>query len=301
MTRNVRDGNVDRVAETNDVAVAATQEATESAPAEPRARGRRPPQGDPVIDRAFSLLAAFDADHRVLTLGQLSARSGIPLSSTLRLARRLSAWGALERGADGRFTIGVRLWEVASLAPRGQGLKQVALPFMGDLEQVTHQHVLLAVRDGSDALLVERLSARKAMPVLYRVGGRLPLHSTGVGLVLLAYADPAFQEELLARPLVHEPEKVPVSPAALRRTLAEVRREGQATLRRRVPQPLVSVAAPIFGPDDKITAALSVLLPEENAEPRLLAPALRTAARSISRGLGARRSIGYAGPPPPSD
>jgi DNA-binding IclR family transcriptional regulator len=62
-----------------------------------------------------------------------------------------------------------------------------------------------------------------------------------------------------------------------------------------VPQPLVSVAAPIFAADDRITAALSVVVPVENAEPRVLGPALRTAARSISRGLGARRSIGHSG------
>jgi DNA-binding IclR family transcriptional regulator len=268
------------------------------APGQGRVRGRRPPQGDPVVDRAFALLAAFDAGHRSLSLGELSRRSGIPTSSTLRLAGRLMAWGALERGTDGRFTVGLRLWEVASLAPRGQGLKQVALPFMGDLEEVTRQHVLLAVREGTEALLVERLSAHQAMNVLYRVGGRLPLHSTGVGLVLFAFAESGFQESILAQPLVHLPENVPVSPAALRRTLAEIRREGLATFRRRAPQPLVSVAAPIFGADDKVVAALSVVVPQENAEPRLLGPAVRTAARSISRGLGARRSIGHTGAAP---
>ena len=94
----------------------------------------------------------------------------------------------------------------------------MALPFLRDLEEVTRQHVLLAVRDGGDALLVERLSSHHAMPVLYRVGGRLPLHSTGVGLVLLAFAEPDVQEEVLSQPLMHEPEKVPVSPAALRRS-----------------------------------------------------------------------------------
>lgn len=270
---------------------------TESDQPANRIRGHRPPQGDPVVDRAFALLAAFDAGHRTLSLGELSRRAGIPTSSTLRLAGRLLAWGALERDPDGRFSIGLRLWEVASLAPRSQGLKQVALPFMGDLEEVTRQHVLLAVREGGDALLVERLSAHQAMPVLYRVGGRLPLHSTGVGLVLLAFADTTFQEDMLAQPMTHEPEKIPVSPAALRRTLAEVRREGQATLRRRVPQPLVSVAAPVFGADDRIAASLSVVVPQEHAEIRLLAPAVRTAARAISRGLGAGRSIGYNGGP----
>lgn len=264
----------------------------ESSVADVRVRGKRPPQGDPVVDRAFALLAAFDARHRTLGLGELARRSGIPTSSTLRLAGRLVAWGALERDAEGRFSIGLRLWEVASLAPRAQGLKQVAMPYMGDLEEVTRQHVLLAVRDGDQGLLVERLSSHLAMPVLYRVGGRLPLHSTGVGLVLLAHAEHEFQEEVLGRPLVHEPERVAVSPAALRRTLAAIRQDGLHVLRRRAPQPLVSVAAPVFGADDRIAASLSVVVPQEHAEPRLLGPAVRTAARAISRGLGARRSIG---------
>jgi DNA-binding IclR family transcriptional regulator len=128
------------------------------------------------------------------------------------------------------------------------------------------------------------------MPVLYYVGGRLPLHSTGVGLVLLAAAPTEFQEEVLAQQLVHEPEKVPVSSAALRRTLAQVRRDGLATIRRRVPRPLVTVAAPVYDADDQVVAALSVLVPEEGADPRVLGPAVRTAARAVSRGLGSRRA-----------
>lgn len=257
-------------------------------------RGRRPTHGEPVVDRALALLAAFDPDHAALTVGELSRRSGIPKSSTIRLAQRLTAWGALERREDGQFVIGLRLWQTGALSPRGHGLQQVAMPYLGDLAQVTRQHVLLAVRDGADALLVERLSAHQAAPVLYTVGGRLPLHSTGVGLALLAFAAPEVQEEHLARPLMHEPEKVPVSPAALRRVLADVRRDGLATVHRDA-YSIVSVAAPIFGADEHVAAALSVVVPEQGAEPRLLGPAVRTAARAISRGLGARRSIG-AGP-----
>ncbi|MGY1815686.1 IclR family transcriptional regulator [Blastococcus sp. SYSU D00820] len=266
--------------------------------AAPRVRGRRPPQGAPVIDRALALLAAFDATHTSLSLGELARRSEIPTSSALRLASRLVAWGALERGTDGRFTVGLRLWQVASLAPRGQGLRQVAMPYMGDLEEVTRQHVLLAVRDGGDAVLVERLSSHAAIPVLYQVGGRLPLHSTGVGLVLLAFAEAGVQEEYMSRPLVHEPERVPVSSAALRRTLADVRRDGLATVRRRVPQPLVAVAAPVFDATDTVAASVSVVVPQERADTRVLGPALRTAARAISRDLGARRSLGQGGGPP---
>jgi len=196
-------------------------------------RGKRPPEGEPVVDRALSLLSAFDAGRRRLTLAELSRRTGLPVSTTLRLATRLVGWGALERDERGRSCVGLRLLEVASLAPRGHGLRQVALPFMGDLAEVTRQHVQLGVRDGDQAMLVERLSAHQATPVQYRVGGRLPLHSTALGLVLLAFAPAEAQEELLAKPMYREPDNVLIPSAVLRRTLAEVRRERLAVYRRR--------------------------------------------------------------------
>ena len=245
--------------------------------------------GDPVLDRAFALLAGFDPTHRVLSLTDLARRSKIPLSSALRLARRLVSLGALERrGRD--YVVGLRLWEIAALAPRSQGLREIAMPVMADLEEATRQHVLLAVLEGSEAVLVERLSGRSAMSVLYRVGGRLPLHSTGVGLVLLAHADPDFQERILSAPLMHLPETVPVDPAGLRRTLAEVRRDGLVTVQRNVPEPLVAVAAPVRDADDVVVAALSVVIPAGSLDPRRVGPAVRAGARAVSRGIGSPRS-----------
>ena len=52
----------------------------------------------------------------------------MPLSTTHRIVGELAAWGALERSADGRWIVGLRLWEVGSVCPRGQILKEVALP-----------------------------------------------------------------------------------------------------------------------------------------------------------------------------
>ena len=257
-----------------------------------RVRGKRPPEGEPVVDRAFSLLAAFDAAHRRLTLRELSRRSGIPVSSTLRLAW-LMAWGALERDDEGQYSIGLRLLEVASLAPRGHGLRQVALPFMSDLAAVTQQHVQLAVREGLEVTLVERFSSHSSVPVRYRVGGKIPLHCTGMGLALLAFAPVDVQEDVLSRPLSlpGEPEQNLIPPAVLRRTLAEVRRERLAIYRRLEAEPMVAVAAPILGEHEVAIAAIGVVLPERVAQPRRLGYAVRTAAQSISRQLGAPSAV----------
>lgn len=246
---------------------------------DPPRRGKRPPHGDPVVVRALSLLAAFDAEHRTLGLADLSRRTGMPRSSTLRLAARLLEWGALERDAAGRYVVGLRLFEVASLAPRSHGLREVALPFLEDLHEISRQHVLLAVRNGGEGLLVERLSAHGAVEIAYRVGGRMPLHDTGVGLVLLAGAGPDVRDAEAAR----------LDPAAadtLRRRLAEVKRLGVAVFDRGHPAPVSSVAAPVRGPAGDVVAAVSVVVPRGAAKPQAYEQVVRATAAAISRGMG---------------
>lgn len=253
----------------------------------PPVRGRRPAHGEPVLDRAFRMLGAFGPAHRSLSLTSLSARAGLPKPTTLRLARKLTEWGALERTADGSYAIGLRLLEIASLAPRGHGLRATALPYLEDLHQATGQHVLLAVRDGHEAILIERLSAHGAGRVLYRVGGRMPLHSTGVGLVLLAHAPPPVQDEILAGDLTLEPEHITLSGRDLRAQLAAIRRDGVAVASRRHPEPMTSVACPITDQRHGTVAALSVVTRSERLEPAAVRPAVVAVARAVSRAVSA--------------
>jgi DNA-binding IclR family transcriptional regulator len=249
-----------------------------------RIRGRRPPQGEPVLNRAFRILAAFGPDDRSLSLTSLSARAGLPAPSALRIARQLVELGALERDEEGRYMVGLRLLEIASLAPRGHGLRGTALPYMEDLHHATGQHVLLAVREGHEAILVERLSAHRAGRVLYRIGGRMPMHATGVGLVLLAHAPVQIQQEVLAGDLTVEPGHALASERELRVLLAAIRRDGVATASRQRPEPMTSVAAPVLN-NRRVVAALSVVAQSGNLQPAALTPAVVAVARAISRAV----------------
>lgn len=239
-----------------------------------------------VTTRALQLLEAFSADHRELTLTELARRAGLPLSTAHRLVHDLTRWGALERGADGRYHVGLRLFEVAALAPRGLGLRERAMPFLEDLSQVTHENVQLAVREGLEVVFVERIAGRQAVPVLTRVGGRFAMHPTGVGLVLLAHAPEEVQEQALAAPLARFTPRTVVQPHELRRLLAEVRRLGYAVSDRQVTMDSVSVAAPVWGPDGTVVAALSIVIRHDTLPPATLIPAVQAAARGISRAVG---------------
>lgn len=254
-------------------------------------RGKRPKQGEPVIDRALSLLAVFSDRRRALTLTELARHSGMPAPTALRLIARLVAWGALERLDDGRYVVGVRLWEVASLSPRGHGVREIALPYLEDLFEVTRHHVLLAVRDNEEAVLIERLSSKDATEVAYRVGGRLPLRSTAVGQVLLAGANQQVQEATLRKPPENEPGVDSMPEGQLRRTLSDVRRTGTAMIRRTAPSWTVSVASPVFDAQGSVVAALSIVVPDGSTPPNVLAPVVRATARAVSRNLGYQADV----------
>jgi len=238
-----------------------------------------------VIRRAAQVLTAFTPESRTLTLSQLARRTGLPLTTTHRLVGELVECGLLERDPGGTLHIGLRLWEIASLAPRGLGLRELALPFMGDLFSVTQGNVQLAVREGEESVYVERIAGRSAVPVLTRVGGRFPLHPTGVGRVLLAFAPPEVQESVLASPLARYTPLTVTSPDVLRRVLADVRSHGFAVNDRQVTMDSLSVAAPVRAADGTVVAAVSIVVQAGSAFPAALAPAVQATARSISRAL----------------
>ncbi|RZQ63886.1 IclR family transcriptional regulator [Amycolatopsis suaedae] len=245
-----------------------------------------------VAARLLAVLGTFTERTRVQTLSEISRRAGLSLTTTHRLVGELTRGGALDRDAEGRYRIGLWLWELATLAPHTVGLRESALPFLEDVYEATRHHAQLAVLDGHDAVFLERIHGRGAVHTFTRVGGRLPLHATGVGLVLLAHAEPRLQEEVITGPLRRFTEKTIRSGSRLRQVLAGVRRDGFVISDRQIEMITVSVAAPVYGPRDTVVAALSTVVPYGELDPMTLVPVVRAAARGISRALGAPSASG---------
>jgi DNA-binding IclR family transcriptional regulator len=235
--------------------------------------------------KLLAVLDAFSRDRRALTLSEIARATDVPLSTAHRLIAELCAWGGLERDGDGRYRIGLRLWELGALAPRALGLREAALPFMEDLYEVTHENVQLAVRDDVEVVFVERFAGRGAVAVYTEVGGRFALPPTGVGLVLLASAPIEVQERVLARPLKRYTPWTITDRGQLRRVLAEVRRTGVAVSDRQVTADAVSVAAPISDREGVVAALSIVVRGDGPSAVRAMAPGVRAAARAISRTL----------------
>jgi DNA-binding IclR family transcriptional regulator len=246
------------------------------------AEGDARQHGRSVTSKVVAILDAFSADAPRLSLQGLAERTGLPQSTTYRLATELVEWGGLERGSGG-YQIGLRLWEIGELARRGEQLRDVAVPFMQDLYEATRENVHLAVLDGHEALYIEKITGRRATRVVTRRGGRLPLHATGVGKVLLAYASEELVAEVLSNSLKRYTPHTITSPAQLRRKLSEVRRTGVAFAVEEISLGAVSVAAPIFSSPSIVVAALALVVRSSRKDVQRLAPAVRATANSLSR------------------
>jgi len=243
--------------------------------------------GVSVTARALSLLGAFDATHTTLTLSQLAQRADLPLATAHRLVGELVAWGALVRSKTGHYEVGQRIWELGLLAPLPSGLRQIAAPFLQDVYKATSVTVHFAVREDIKALYLDRISGNDAIPVVSRVGGRLPLHTTGVGKVLLAYAPDDIQVRVLGS-LTRMTRYSITDAEVLEEQLRAVRREGYAYTQEEMSLGACSLAVPVRSGCGEVVAALGIIVASLDAGRARLIAALEVAANGIRRSIGAR-------------
>lgn len=99
------------------------------------------------VERALTLLDAFNSAERSLTLAELAAKTGVD-KRILRLSRSLERFGYLSRRADGRYALGSAVRWLGSLYPRNVDLDVYARPVLRRLRDATGETASFDVIDG---------------------------------------------------------------------------------------------------------------------------------------------------------
>ncbi|MDO5745705.1 MAG: IclR family transcriptional regulator [Micrococcaceae bacterium] len=240
------------------------------------------PSGDSMLDRLVRILDAFDAQNTSLSVQSLAHRADVPRATAYRLLDELVSHGLLARDPDGQVRLGLRLWELANRSASTLDLRQAALPFMEDINQLLGQNTQLAVLHEDDVLVIERLSRPGSVINQANVAGRMPVHLTSMGMALLAYSRPDVLEGYLER----HGERMLAQHPKLRHELAEIRRNGYATFDGFIDPESTGAAAPILDSTGYAVAVLAVVVPRGSEQLPTAVVALQTAARAISRTLG---------------
>lgn len=242
-------------------------------------------KGESALSRAVRILEAFSYDAPTLRLSALSARSGIPLSSTQRIVNELVDHDMLERLPDRSYRVGTRIWEIGTRTPGALGLREIALPYLHAVQSRVRQHVQLVVRADLDALVIERISARNAVVNASIVGGRIPLQHSSSGIVLLAACDEKVLNRVVQRGLEPLTPSSLQSEEELRAAVAAARREGYAVADGRIFEGSRGIAVPVRGPYGECAAAIGIVEPNDGSSTMAHVNLLRQAAAGITDAL----------------
>jgi len=240
--------------------------------------------GESSLSRAIRVLDAFTTEEPALTVTRIADRAGLHVATASRIVGQLVDHGLLSRGPEREVRIGLRMWELASRAAPTRSLRDAAMPFLEDVHAIVGHHVQLAAPDGDDVIFLERLSARDAVVNHSRIAGRLPLHISSSGVVLVAFGPPELEERVLSRPLERWTPATIGTPGEFRATLAQVRKQGFALLAGHVTLGATGIAVPIMNGLGDVVAAVSAVVPND-ARAGSAVPVLLAAARGIGRSL----------------
>jgi DNA-binding IclR family transcriptional regulator len=247
---------------------------------------RAAPAANSVLGKVRLILDAFGPDDEHLSLTEITRRSGVAKASVHRLAQELLQWGLLERrGSD--YWLGMRLFEIGQRVPRQRILRDAVRPWMEDLYQATNETIHLAVLDGLEVLYLEKVSGHGQITRPSRVAGRMPLHCTATGKVLLAFGPQHVLDEVLSVPLERVTPYTVVAPGLLRQELSRARELGYALEQEQTREGFVSVAIPLVGAAGSTTGALSITAPAFRADVGKFAGLLAMVGRRIAKSASA--------------
>ncbi|MCD4533068.1 IclR family transcriptional regulator [Nocardioides sp. cx-169] len=201
---------------------------------------------------------AFQGGPRTISLGELSVRTSLPKSTLHRLTEQLCSAGWIERDPSG-YRIGLRLFELGSLAVEGTRLHDAAAPHLRALAAKTGMAVQLAILDGAEIVYLDRVTSSR-FKVPSRRGGRKPAYCTGLGKALFAFDNDAL-DAVFSAPMPARTASTITDAGQMWAEVRRIRESGVAYDKGEAHDGLICVASPVRDAG-RALAAVSVTGPK---------------------------------------
>src|SRR5690348_5936202 len=243
------------------------------------------------VERAIGILDLL-AQGGWRTGAELARGLGVHRSTALRLLGTLERHALVECDSrTARYRLGRRLPQLASVVTGEFDLRYVARPICEQLAGATGETATFELLIGDDIVPIEQATASNSVVTINWLGRRYPVHCTASGKAFLAFGPAAVRERLLARPLEQVTPRTITDRAELERQLEAARQSGVASTHEELEMGLDAIAAPVYGPDGEMVAAVDVSGPSHRLRsgnrPNLERLTLDAAA-DLSRRLGFR-------------
>ncbi|MCL2553131.1 MAG: helix-turn-helix domain-containing protein [Actinomycetia bacterium] len=250
------------------------------------------------VDRALTILPLLAEGPA--GLDQVAARLDVHKSTALRLLRTLHAHGLVYRQQDQRYRLGARLFALAQQAVEALDIREIAHPYLAELNERTGHTVHLAVYEQGEVVYIDKVESRYPVRMYSRIGRPVALTVAAVAKLLLADL-PEPERRAVAERLEYPRYTARSTPdaAAFLAELARVREQGWATDLGGHEESINCIGAPLYGPDGRVCAAMSVSAPNvvvAAADLLRLRPLVLRTAEAVSAELSGTTVPGPATP-----
>ena len=242
------------------------------------------------LEKGIRILDCFDVEHPEWNLADMAAHAGVARPTAYRLVKTLVSLKYLERDpATSTYRLGPGLMKATYLMFSHSELARVAHPFIMELATETTESACLGVWRDYEVLIVDVVLAPRPFKPSVPIGLVMPTFGTAHSKVFLAFGPEHVRQRALAQKLERRTDYTIVDPQELEQVLNQVKHEGVAFGLQEWEVGTCAAAAPIFGSNGQIIAALAVVAPNERfgpAEMRTCAAAVRQASARISQEFG---------------
>lgn len=212
------------------------------------------------VSKAMELLQILSWAGKPLLLKEVSALCGYPKSTVFGLLTTMRMHDVVTQTPDGRYALGVRLFEYGQQVKRSWDISQAARPYMDHLCQQTGASVVLSFCEGGSIITLDQAEMRSGLRVASEIGSRLPIYCTSPGKVFLAHmprtgAETVLRSQSMTPFTPHTVTDIPT----LMQEIDRCRADGYAVENGEYRIGLRSVSAPVFTAEGGVRYAVSVI------------------------------------------
>ncbi len=241
----------------------------------------------PSVARTLSIFELLSQSRQGMSLQDLSRELHVAKSSVHCILVTLERCGYVRRNErTSRYTLALKLFSLANSALNNVELRDRAAPFLRGLVERTRLAVHMAILEGSEAILIERVEPSGVARPATWIGKRMDVHCTAVGKVLASIlSDEELTELIRKRPLIRHNDNTIMSLKKLKEDLQRVRARGYAVDDEEEEIGMRCVGCPVLDANGKTIAAISVTGTTDRITMENL-PGLSVALRATASALG---------------
>lgn len=213
------------------------------------------------LARGIEVLERLAGEPGGLGLSELARATKLAKPVVLRILRTWEKAGYVRRGQGGTYQFGWRIFTLAAARSQLVDLREVARPYLADLNKASRETVHLAVLAGSHIIYVDKIEGQLPIRVYTAIGHHGPVYATASGKAILACQPDIFYDELFTRPLTPYNDRTVVSREELSAEAGHTRSRGYSINRGEWHEEVGGIGAAIRDADGGVNAALSITPP----------------------------------------